>query len=82
MFRKKEAHCFEKNAEIVTITNSAVLAQSHYIKQNKTAVRRRQAFCILLTAVDSIPSSQALSSFCPLEEMYNSSPVYTSNDQM
>ena len=62
IFGKKEAHCFEKNAEIVTITNSAVLAQSHYTKQKKTAVRRRQAFCMVLTAVEFIPSSQALSS--------------------
>ena len=79
---KKEAHCFEKNAEIVTITNSVVLAQSHYTKQKKTAVRGRQAFCTVLAAVDFIPSPQALSSFRPLEKTYNSSPLYTSDNQM
>lgn len=72
----------KKPTVLTVLTNLAVPAQSHYIKQKKTAVSRRQAFCMVLTAVDFIPSSQALSSLCPVEKMFNSSPPYTSNNQM
>ena len=79
IFGKKEAHCSEKNAEIVTITNSAVLAQSHYTKQKKTAVRRFAWFWPrwILSLVPRLFLLSVLSPRCT-----NSSPLYTGNNQM